>query len=219
MNRRLMYLLIGLAVALITVEGSVWASVQERVLYTSPGSTLIAYSGDKVKPELLPLRSLTKAPKALTVEPLAETTRTLYDDDYQPYGNGEVDTYFESTVYEGSGWKVWAEVDGHSMTSWSGTQPQYNSSKIRLDESWTFNGWSVSVSTSGFGYSTSGNTVTWSGEDDSGTTWSLGHSYSGIYGESRWALWSVRQTSTGTHYFASTHEFVSTTATDGCPGP
>lgn len=220
MKRRLMYLLVALVVALVAAEGSVWANVQERVIYNSPGSVLIAYGGDKVDPRLLPMKSFPKTPKALMVEPLRQITRTISDDNYQAYGDGYVDTYFNSTVYEGSGWKVWAEVDGHSITSWSGTQPQYYSTKIRLDESWTFSGISVSVSTGGgIGFSTSGNTVYWSGEDDSGTSWSLSHYYSGIYGESRWALWSVRQSVNGSHFFESTHTYVSAMASDGCPGP
>jgi len=218
-KRRLMYLLLALVVALVAVEGSVWANVQERILYISPGSTLIAYGGDKVNPTLLPMKSFPKAPKALMMKPLAQTTRTLSDNNSQAYGDGYVDTYFNSTVYEGAGWKVWAEVEGNAVTSWSGTQPQYYSSKIKLDESWTFNGISVSVSSGGgIGFSTSGNTVCWSGEDDSGTSWSLNNSYSGIYGESWVALTSVRQSVMGTHYFESTHHYVSTMATDGCPG-
>ena len=223
MKRRLMYLLVALVAALVAVEGSVWANVQERILYISPGSALIAYSGDKVKPELLPMRSFPKAPKALMVEQLTQVTRTLFDRQFTAYGDGEVVTSLDSIVNEGSGWwKVWAEVEGRSETDWTGTQPQYYSTKIRLDESWTFNGISVSVSTGGgIGFSTSGNTVYWSGEDDSGTSWALSNTYSGIYGESSGpfaALWSVRQSTNGSHFFIEDSAWVSAMATDGCLG-
>jgi hypothetical protein len=196
-----MYLLAALLVTVIAVNGSALANVQERVIYISPGSALIAYGGDKVNPKLLPIKSFPKSPKALMVEPLTQVTRTLFDRQFTAYGDGDVVTSLDSIVNEGSGWwKAWAEVEGRSETDWTGTQPQYYSTKIRLDESWRFHGVNVSVSyPPGIGYSSSWDTVSWSGGDDSGTSWALSHTYSGIYGESSGpfaALWSVSSRST-----------------------
>jgi len=209
-----MYLLIGLAVALISVQGSVWASVQERIIYSFPGNTLIAYSGTKSKVVITERNAFpqTGGPSVT----LWGKTKYLYDSDSTPYGNGSVESWFNSTVlYDAWTLPYWAEVEGESNTAWWGTEPQIDSSRIRLDESWSFNGWSVYLSYPP-GFSSSGHTVTWSGSDDSGSAYRLRHVYSGIRGESWIALTSVRQSSNGSHYFSSDHTWVSANATGGC---
>ena len=184
-----------------------------NLLYSYPGNTLISYGGDKVKVDIDGYRfPKVEGPR---VEPLA--IKTISDTQRTYYGDAYVETSFYSTVRCDIWWSLpqWAEVEGSSETGWWGTEPQFYSDKIKLDESWRFNGISVYVSFPP-GFSGSGNTVTWSGEDDSGTSYRLVHIYSGIRGESWVALTSVRQNSNGSHFFESTHTWVSANATDGC---
>jgi len=190
------------------------AKVEERVIYSFPGNTLIALGGEKIQVEidrdLFPKFSPGPRPTAWVKQ------KTLYDSQSTPYGDGAVETWFESTVtYDVYTLPVWAEVEGEANTMWTGWDPQFYSDRIKLESSWTFNGISVYVSYPP-GFSGSGDTVTWSGEDDSGTAWRLTHIYSGIRGESWVGLTSVRQNTNGSHYFGSTHTWVSANATDGC---
>lgn len=204
----------GLCAALVIMSLSGLAQIEERVIYSFPGNTLIAFSGEKVRvkidPGLFPKFSLDPRPTFWAKQ------KTLYDSQSTPYGDGAVKTWFESTVtYDAWTLPYWAEVEGEANTMWTGWNPQFYSDRIRLESSWTFNGISVYVSYPP-GFSGSGNTVTWSGEDDSGTAWMLTHIYSGIRGESWVGLTSVRQNTNGSHYFGSTHTWVSANATDGC---
>jgi len=210
-KQRFMYLLVALT-AVILVGGSVLANTDERIIYSFPGNTLIAYGGDKTETVLSGRDSFPKAGGEF-VAPFA--TKIISDCQCTYYGNGYVETCFESTV-RCDVWgslPVWAEVEGESETAWWGTEPQYYSDRIKLDESWRFNGISVYVSFPP-GFSGSGDTVTWSGSDDSGTSYRLRHIYSGIRGESWVSLTSVRQNSNGSHKLGNT--WVSANATDGC---
>ena len=167
-----------------------FAKVEERVIYSFPGNTLIAFGGEKVRVEidrdLFPKFSPGPQPTFWVKQ------KTLYGFKSTPYGDGAVETWFNSTVtYDAYTLPAWAEVEGEAHTMWTGFDPQYYSDRIRLESSWTFNGISVYVSYPP-GFSGFGNTVTWSGEDNSGTAWMLTHIYSGIRGESWFGLTSVR---------------------------
>lgn len=212
MKRRLLYLLVVLVVALVAAEGSVWAHVEERIIYVLPGNALIAYGGDKTDTVLTPSGAF---PRAGDSSAASRGTKYLSDSQTTDYGNSYVETWFSSTVrYDAWTLPYWAEVERESNTAWWGTEPQLYSDVIRLDEGWTFNGISVYVSYPP-GFSSTGNTVAWSGEDDSGTAWKLRHIYSGIRGQSWIGLSSVRQSSNGSHYFSSDYTWVSANATDG----
>jgi len=207
----MMFLLVGLF-ATIAVSPSAWARVEERIIYVLPGNALVAYGGDKTDTVLTPRGAF---PRAGDSSAASRGTKYLSDSQTTDYGNSYVETWFSSTVrYDAWTLPYWAEVEGESNTAWWGTEPQLYSDVIRLDEGWTFNGISVYVSYPP-GFSSSGNTVTWSGEDNSGTAWKLRHIYSGIRGQSWIGLTSVRQSSNGSHYFSSDHTWVSANATDG----
>lgn len=199
------------ALAIMSLSGL--AQIEERVIYSFPGNTLIAIGGEKVRVkidrDLFPKFSPGPRPTFWVKQ------KTLYGFKSTPYGNGTVETWFESTVtYDAYTLPVWAEVEGEARTMWTGTYPQFYSDRIRLESSWTFNGIGVYVSYPP-GFSSFGNTVTWSGEDNSSNAWML-ILYSGIRGESWVGLTSVRQSTNGSHYFESTHTWVSANATDGC---
>ena len=211
--RRLYRGLLIASTLLVLIGGQICAfAADARVVYSRDGNALILYGGPK--DHGVPLSALRQSFR----ENVPDTDRAWYvtisDYDSTSYGNGFVRTEFSSTVeYGGDLIKVWREVDGESRTFWGGTVPQYNSSQIQLDESWIFSGICVSVSfPGGVGFAGGGRTVTWSGRDSSGTNWSMGHIYSGIYAQSYVFMNNVTQTSMGSHYFQSSGMWVTTAA-------
>ncbi len=197
-----------LAVALASIACA--ASKEEQVVFNRDGNALILYGGDK---------STTSNVRVQLPAGLRTATKTISDSQRTYYGNSYVVTQFASTVECDIwfSWPMWAEVAGSTTTAWIGTDPQFNSSRIDLSESWTFNGSSVSVSyPGGLGFSGSSKTIRWSEQDNSGNHWRMTHIYSGLRGESRVLLTSVRQSSNGSHYFDSDSTWVSAYATDGC---
>jgi hypothetical protein len=181
-----------------------------EVVYNRRGNALVLFGGNKSrKPDLASFRGT-------QTSQLEYAVFSMGDYDAEPYGNAFVRTEFESdVVYNGGVFKVWREVDGESETFWAGTSPQYNSSKIQLEESWRFSGVAVSVSVpGGVGFSGGGSTIRWSGSDTSGNHWWMGHTYSGLYAESYIFMSYVTQSSFGSHYFESTSWWVSTMASD-----
>jgi len=202
--------LICVATAMIMGIMAFGAQDGDRVVYDRHGNVLILYGGDKTRTivDIMPPTS-----------GMTDAVKTISDSQNTYYGNSYVKTYFTSTVECDIWWSypMWAEVAGSTTTAWYGTVPQYYSSEIRLDETWTFNGISVSVSyPSGVGFSGSSTTISWSGDDTSGTHWRMTHIFSGLRGESWVALTSVRQSSNGSHYFEDPNDWVSANATDGC---
>ena len=104
-----------------------------------------------------------------------------------------------------------------SQTLWLGTQPQWNSSEIRLTDSWTYGGFSVSVSfPPGVGFTVAGNTVSWTGSDASGEVWGLQDMYYAIAAEG--LLNRFRQVSLGSHLFRnpSVSTWVNVSASASC---
>jgi|GEM_PF-2446787 len=102
-----------------------------------------------------------------------------------PFGNGFVGLWqggerISHTPIVG---RMTRTINGTTETNWSGTQPQWNSDQIKLNESWTFHGIAASVSIPlGIGFSGSGNTVSWSAHDTSGNHWRMRHDYAGVQG-------------------------------------
>ncbi|OPY58267.1 MAG: hypothetical protein A4E55_01039 [Pelotomaculum sp. PtaU1.Bin035] len=183
------------------------------LVYGSPEGTL---KSDKdaiekvrvVKDKLAPTQNLNETSNG---EVSARTTSVRYLGDYEEtdYGDGQVYSRQEGTATMTGGTYVQDVVtDGHTRTAWSGTSPQWYSSKIKLSESWKFNGISVTVSYPP-SFSGSGDTVTWEGEDTSGTHYTMDHYYNGVSGRSYVSLWSLTKRSTGSHYFSSTGAWVS----------
>lgn len=99
---------------------------------------------------------------------------------------------------------------GSSNTYWYGSSPQVNSTTVRIQDTWRFSFVAGgSVSASGGGISVGGNTASWSGETSN--SWYMNHYFSGISGSG--LLLQFTETSTGDHYFATTHTWVSATST------
>jgi hypothetical protein len=211
-------LIVGIVLALVVVSGCVAVGLAKddagRVVYNRNGNALILFGGPKENsPSLSSFQSLsTRTASAAAMFPV----HSMSDYDAQSYGNGFVRTEFDTHVIYGTDYlvTVWREVDGESETFWAGTSPQYNSSKIKLAESWKFGGIAITVSLpGGVGFSGVGSTIKWSGSDNSGNHWRMGHIYSGLYAQSHVCMLNVRQSSEGSHYFSTVGEWVSTMAT------
>ncbi|MBN1859271.1 hypothetical protein JW848_08715 [Candidatus Bipolaricaulota bacterium] len=192
---------------LLTLSGTIGVANGSNlhVLFDCNGNVLITYGGPKGElPSILAATSRHLHPSALESEivlgsfDLARWKET-------PYGNGEVRTEFDTDVdYGYTGIKVYYEVEGISLTYWSGDIPQYFCDEIELAESWSFGGASVSVSfPPRVGVSGSSSTIAWQGHDTSGSAWYLGHVYSGYRAESYLWISSVTQTSDGSHKLGS----------------
>ncbi len=191
-----------------------------RVIYNHLGNALLVYGGDKQEggstqfsPESIAMDSGSSGILPFRMKHLSASKS-------KPYGDSYVYTAFDSTLLLWAQFDPirWVEVYGESETSWLGFVPQYYSSQITFAESWTFNGWAVSLSfPSGVGLSGSGKTVNWSASDASGAAWSMRHQYDGLRAESYLTLSSVRQSSAGSHMFirGGIREWVTTYASAG----
>ena len=130
-----------------------------------------------------------------------------------PYGNAYVNARFNSHLDMDlpAGFATRVTVTyGSSRTAWLGSSPQYNSTKVKLEDRWTWHAITgVSISASGGGIAVSGNSAYWSGGDRD--TWYLNHVYGGITGSSM-TLYKFSETATGSHFFQSTHTWVSASA-------
>lgn len=193
MKKSGMFVLLLLAVVALVAVGAL-GTPTVRIIYSDKGNTLSVLSGDKSGVELPTAGGF---PRASGHMALVFGTKHVSGIKITPYGDKFVSTSFDSFVEIGY---RWAGVYGTSQTLWLGTQPQWNSSAIKLTDSWTFTGFSVSISyPPSVGLSSSGNTVTWNGDDWSGEVWGLQDTYSGI--EAEGLLTGFRQVSLGAHFF------------------
>jgi len=173
-----------------------------RVIYDCNGNALIAYGGAK---DQLPVPS---SSTSCSFEREASSTRSTTVSYHfgawkgKSYGDGAVITSFSSDADVVLDWFLDScEVSGNCITYWTGDDPQTLSSEIELSISWKFTSiiTNVEAPSGAVGYSTSSNTVYWSGDVGSGH-WALGAVYEGVYAEGSWLV-SVTQTSTGSHFF------------------
>ncbi len=215
MTRRstVLAVIVMLAIALASIVGLAKQS-DTTVIFDRNGNALIAYSGPKDHlPSFSASSRLQVGQDPLVVRTVSGTFE-LRAWKSTSYGDGSVRTEFISDVEYGTeGWVLYREVEGDSMTYWTGDIPQSLSDEIELAEYWKFGGFNVSVSFSGPGVSGSGDTIRFSGDDGgTGTHWYLVHIYSGYRAETIWWFTYTKQNSEGTHRFDST--LVSATAQD-----
>jgi hypothetical protein len=201
-------------VLVAVLAAGVLAATVKKVINYGNGNAVFLVGGEKPTHSLGLAEPLT-GPRTSAQLGSPYKTKTLATSKLTPYGDRYVVTSFCSTLYIGITC-AWAEVSGTSQTAWYGYVPQFYSSRIRLDEVWTFGGIGVSVSVPpGAGFSSSSRTATWSGDDSSGQTWMLGHKYSGIAASAFPFLTSINQASNGSHYFDSDHWWASANAKKG----
>lgn len=133
-----------------------------------------------------------------------------------PFGDSAVTVEFWADLWQYMTLEIWATVDGETYTGWWGAVPQYYSDKINLADAWKFSGLSVTVSIpAGAGFSVIGTTAKWAGGYDGGDAYDLWHIYSGIEAQTWYYLSSMRQTSSGDHFFRTTMSWVSKTVSQG----
>jgi len=189
-----------------------------RVVYDRHGEALILYGGDKASP--LPeytLRSSARISHPGLLRYYASVN--LSDTDQESFGDGSVFTSFDSTAEYYDAWfgdEDWIEIDGETSTAWLGTEPQWNSDEIRLEESWTFEFEWLDYLQFPFSadWSESSDSIEYEHTDTSGDEWAMMHYYTSLFGMGRNPN-RVRQASTGTHKFtANGIQLISTTAHD-----
>jgi hypothetical protein len=179
------------------------------VKHASPNSVLTVSGGPDKSEEAIELKEeiVLRAVEASIAETDIENN-TQFPFDFSaplaPFGNGHV-TLRQSGVrisHDPNPWTVARTINGTTETNWTGTQPQWNSDQIKLNESWTFSGIFVTVSWPfGVGFSGSGNTVNWFAHDTSGNQWRMRHDYFGIEGRSSTALTGTTKAGTASHRF------------------
>jgi hypothetical protein len=198
----------------IALSASVLAASVKKVIDYGNGNAVFLVGGEKPAHSLGLAEPLTSPRTSASLTPPYKT-KTLSAYKRTPYGDSYVATTFTSTIYIGITC-AWAEVEGTSFTAWYGYVPQFYSSRIKLDEVWTFGGFGISVSVPpGAGFSSSSRTATWSGDDSSGQTWKLGHKYSGVAASAFPFLTSINQASNGSHFFDADHWWASANAKKG----
>lgn len=100
-------------------------------------------------------------------------------------------------------------TQANSYAMWTGTSPQYNANILTHSDTFTWNSiGSVSISTTGGGWSVNSNTATWS--YTSYNSWYDAHTFGGLSGAG--ALTSISETSTGDFRFESVHTSITPTA-------
>ncbi|MGB9795014.1 hypothetical protein [Caldisericum exile] len=129
-----------------------------------------------------------------------------------PFGNGECNAYFSSNLDfnlpQGFTTSV-TVVQASSNVTWTGTSPQYNANTLIHSDIFKWNGiGSVSISTSGGGWSIVSNTASCSYM--SYNTWYSNHTFGGLTGSQ--ALTSIEETTTGDFRFESVHTSITPTA-------
>lgn len=193
------------------------------VIHASPGSIVTVAGGPnkceealKLKEELVlqVLHSNINATKVQSLPKDGLVTESLFrdrqimsfDSSAAPasFGNGSVALTQQGVIIRDfpDAWTVTMSCSGTTQTLWSGTQPQFNSDQIKLNESWRFHGASITLNIPpGVGFSGSSETVSWSAHDSSGTQWRMSHDYSGVGARSNVALISMTKSGTASHRF------------------
>jgi hypothetical protein len=178
------------------------------VKHASPNSVLTVSGGPNKCEEALELKEeivLDAVEASITETDIENNTRFPFDFSAPPapFGNGHV-TLRQSGVHINFPFEIIhrRRVDGTTQTAWTGTQPQWNSDQIKLNESWRFHGIAVSVSVPpGVGFSAHADTVSWSAHDTSGTQWRMRHDYLGVEGRSAIAVTGITKAGTASHRF------------------
>jgi len=214
-----MFVPLLLAVVALVAVGAL-GTPTVRIIYNHLGNALIVYGGDKQGGEGIQFSTGSVSMDSGSSGIFSPRVKYLSASRSAPYGDAYVYTAFNSTLLLWTEFDPirWVEVYGESETSWLGVEPQFYSSQITFAESWTFNGWAVTLSfPSGVGLSGSGKTVNWSASDASGEAWSMRHQYEGLRAESYLTLSSVRQSSAGSHMFiiGGTRKWVTAYASAG----
>jgi hypothetical protein len=191
---------------------AVQAATTVKTIHYGPGNEVRLYGGDK--PLSISQPGFAMAAQSVSLASGWGAIKSLSATKSTYYGDSRVQTSFGDTIYV-SVPRQYIEVEGSTTTMWLGWNPQYNSSKISLGEVWSFGGIFVTVSASGPGFSTASSSVSWSGDDTSGDNYGMGHVYSGISGQSLFPLTSVNHAANGSHYFDTTHMWVSANARKG----
>ncbi|MBU1050374.1 hypothetical protein KKG90_10170 [Candidatus Bipolaricaulota bacterium] len=199
---------------LLTVSSAFAAGADTRIIFDHNGNALISYSGSKdTLPTLTPRTQSTREDRLLASE-LALTTfmYVLDDSGSTAYGNGHVRAEFRTEVeYSNLLGSIFRELEGASMTYWTGTVPQTLSTEVVLSDTVKFGGPSIRVTVpAGAGASASGSTITWSGDDDD--TWYLCHIYAGWRATSILYIGGTEHSTDGEHVFGEAHTWVSACA-------
>ena len=201
-------LVVGTMIALLLLIGissiSIAKTKDMRVVYDRNGEALVLYGGGKESPMpeyTLRSSARTSPPRLLKYYGSVD----LSDIDQKSFGNSSVFTTFDSTAEYYDAWfgdEDWIEIDGETSTAWLGTEPQWNSTEIQLEELWTFTfDWLDYLQfPPGASWRETSSSIEYEHTDTSGNYWAMMHSYSSLFGMGRNPK-RVFQYSSGTHKF------------------
>jgi hypothetical protein len=227
--RRSVYIICGILLAAAIVVVPALSARTEKVIYDDgKGNALIAHGGTKEVGGGGPTRASSHR-QAHDLSSAGQVSLAVTPEEHlipfhkwkeTPYGDSAVTAEFWTDVWAGGTLELWAYAEGNTYTGWWGTVPQYYCDKIELGESWKFSGLSVTVSVpAAVGFSASGSTARWSGGYDGNDAYDLWHIYSGVEAQSWIWISSMRQSSSGSHFFShgvsGGPTWVTATATQG----